>query len=947
MRGRGTESTSLRGCSVISNSADYGGGVCPYSGSVTLSDCSLISNSAEYGAGLYIKTMTTFSNCLLTSNSASYYGGGFYNSDSTATISDCTLKANSASYYGGGLYNIGGTATFSGCLLTANSATEGGGAFNRGAVVFTDSNLTFNNASDICYSTDYDAGDTWGSKCDAYIGYPHWCSAYDDDDFFSSEMCCACMGGSGSYGGGLYDAGTSTLIDCQLTANSGRVGKAVFIADTASSSFSRCLFRGHEVSFSDSDSDSDSCVVYSGSFSELRLYYTKQAIGGEFCTDSSATILVYNSEASIPFSDWVSYSPMAVGLISCQHDDINNYCAFDCSAGVESAGIECSCTADGDVRDPRLVASEGGCENSPQVLVLNRDIEVSINKADATSLRQLVFFSNTGDNDLTWRYDLASNNGSETIAWSAAPVSGNLTTCDIGNVTVTLHLSNTQARSEPYVLTFTMTSSSFLEPSRAIPIELSVTVSASVSASLCTVELKNAEPAVADTLEFTIMSNDAYGIRVLDVAALTYSATLANADMSNDLTCTVLYDSNSDKHDGRCILPADNWGNFTLTVLDSANRELVGDRTYNIPVTACSVDHYWDGVGCVACDPKSISCAKGSTLQTILLKPRYWREGASSPLGFVRSCDPRPKNCLGTLPANTTGSVARRTLAIDSTFDSGCVDGSTGPLCATCKIGYAQTPEFECTYCDPGSKVNGALFFGTLLVVAVLVATIGGRLVQRCSSSDEGREEGKNRCTLLVMSLIETFKDHFWSFRDKGKIMLTYFQIVSQQVGGCVTVPWPSAYGGLVAKLGVINLNIVPYFSASCLLPRTNFYAAFLTSTAGPIVLISAIFAYYLSRRERGPSSDNSQLQAKLASYALAVSYLAFPNGSLITFRAFACDWGFDDEHGFLKYDYSCSCTGGAYVFGWKYYGAFRFTGYMTEYDRCTTITNLLVCQGS
>ena len=137
-------------------------------------------------------------------------------------------------------------------------------------------------------------------------------------------------------------------------------------------------------------------------------------------------------------------------------------------------------------------------------------------------------------------------------------------------------------------------------------------------------------------------------------------------------------------------------------------------------------------------------------------------------------------------------------------------------------------------------------------------------------------------------------------------------------------MPWPSYYGAIIRKLEFLNLSFVPYFSASCLFPRTSFYTTLLTSTAGPIIVIAAILVFYLVRRKRGMSDDNSQLRAKAASCALAVSYLAFPSGSLITFRAFACDWGFDDGQGFLKYDYSCSCTAPAYEYGWQIYSAFR-----------------------
>ena len=149
-------------------------------------------------------------------------------------------------------------------------------------------------------------------------------------------------------------------------------------------------------------------------------------------------------------------------------------------------------------------------------------------------------------------------------------------------------------------------------------------------------------------------------------------------------------------------------------------------------------------------------------------------------------------------------------------------------------------------------------------------------------------------------------------------------------------MPWPSGYPAIIGKLEVLSFNFVPAFSASCLFPRANFYTTLLTSTAGPIAVVAAILAYYLARLrstrwsetdEAGESDETSRrgkmasLQAKAASSALAVSYLAFPGASLTTFRLFARDWKFPDGQCFLKYDYSCSCTSQTYSY-WQAYGA-------------------------
>ena len=373
---------TLSDCVLTANSASLLGGGLLNSATATLSDCVLTANSAsESGGGIYNIGTATLSDCVLAANSASQSGGGIYNIG-TATLSDCVLTANSASQSGGGVLNDG-TATLSGCVLTANSAQDGGGVYNRAAVAVTGSALKFNSAASMCNNTDNGALDFLGHSCDLYDAYPDLCGLVDDEEFDASEMCCACGGGSGSYGGGIYNSGTSTFLDCQLIANSARVGQALFAAEFAFSSFSNCSFRGRVANYNDCVSsddgavnpygdgcdayafnrwwcgnyddsdfssndmccacgggvgyDVDGCVVYSGLFSELEFYYSKTFPNGTVCPASSATVLVYNSITPLPL-----VVPSDAGnIISCQHDAIRDYCAFDCSAGVGGAGIEC------------------------------------------------------------------------------------------------------------------------------------------------------------------------------------------------------------------------------------------------------------------------------------------------------------------------------------------------------------------------------------------------------------------------------------------------------------------------------------------------------------------------------------------------------------------------------------------------------------------------------
>jgi hypothetical protein len=71
----------MNNCTVISNSAQYGGGVV----SGTLNNCLLAGNTAQYGGGIY-GDGGTLNNCTLTGNSATNSGGGAYDELMTNSI---------------------------------------------------------------------------------------------------------------------------------------------------------------------------------------------------------------------------------------------------------------------------------------------------------------------------------------------------------------------------------------------------------------------------------------------------------------------------------------------------------------------------------------------------------------------------------------------------------------------------------------------------------------------------------------------------------------------------------------------------------------------------------------------------------------------------------------------------------------------------------------------
>jgi hypothetical protein len=132
------------------NSAtSIGGGIYNFSGAVTLNNVTLSNNSAtNAGGGIFSEAgALTLTNDTLSGNSATHSGGGIFN-DAALTLTNDTLSGNSASIKGGGIYNNGGTLTLTSDTLSGNSASTGGGIYNNdAALTLTNDTLSGNSAS--------------------------------------------------------------------------------------------------------------------------------------------------------------------------------------------------------------------------------------------------------------------------------------------------------------------------------------------------------------------------------------------------------------------------------------------------------------------------------------------------------------------------------------------------------------------------------------------------------------------------------------------------------------------------------------------------------------------------------------------------------------------------------------------------------------------------------
>jgi len=136
-------SATLNDGQILSNTADYGGGVYVWGGSVTLSGGQIVRNTASDGSGGGVSVWggsAVLNGGQILSNAAHYDGGGLsVAGGSSLALNDGQIFGNTAERFGGGMY-VDGSATLSGGQVVSNTANGligrgGGGIYHRGGTL--------------------------------------------------------------------------------------------------------------------------------------------------------------------------------------------------------------------------------------------------------------------------------------------------------------------------------------------------------------------------------------------------------------------------------------------------------------------------------------------------------------------------------------------------------------------------------------------------------------------------------------------------------------------------------------------------------------------------------------------------------------------------------------------------------------------------------------------
>lgn len=104
-------------------------------------------------------------------------------------------------------------------------------------------------------------------------------------------------------------------------------------------------------------------------------------------------------------------------------------------------------------------------------------------------------------------------------------------------------------------------------------------------------------------------------------------------------------------------------------------------------------------------------------------------------------------------------------------------------------------------------------------------------------ADQQAAKESTARDDLALMFKLQSL---FAKVTNNSKILLNFYQIASTFLKS-LDIPWPSIFGSVMARVNVVNLNLVQLPQAACLNPSPSFYAAFNGYTLG--LLFAMLFA--------------------------------------------------------------------------------------------------------
>ena len=184
-----------------------------------------------------------------------------------------------------------------------------------------------------------------------------------------------------------------------------------------------------------------------------------------------------------------------------------------------------------------------------------------------------------------------------------------------------------------------------------------------------------------------------------------------------------------------------------------------------------------------------------------------------------------------------------------------CVVGHTGPMCGVCADEWLMDEMAgHCIQCPPGCGAADGdnLPFVAIIVLFAVIAKKSFRKVVRLVA--------------FVKPFIKAIQKKIAKLRVKAKIIMTYYQIISQYMGGILSVEWPPVYSKIAKYFDILNLNVVSLASAACVealdadhpILSVQYYNKLVMTTTMPLFICGFIFLFYVAQANQayGPDGD-------------------------------------------------------------------------------------------
>ncbi len=339
----------------------------------------------------------------------------------------------------------------------------------------------------------------------------------------------------------------------------------------------------------------------------------------------------------------------------------------------------------------------------------------------------------------------------------------------------------------------------------------------------------------------------------------------SGTSINDCIDCSVGYFSNEDVSEcNRCKL-----GKYGLTpglsFCESCDEGKYADNNGTIlckdcPINSQSSNHYTNcecisgtymtSLNPLVCDicPENFICDKGSTIETLKLKRKFWRANISTL--HIEECK-KGYNCIGGIIKNSSDDL--------------CNKGHTGPICDVCFKGWAKN-DGKCYKCltDTNVKVRSYIF---TILFPIIISFITFFMIKTANPSSSSAQ--KEPLSGVI------------------KIFMNYAQIFT--LASSFEINWPEIILILFDRTKEFSSPKISFYSSDCTI-GWNYYNKLLIYIILPIIyviivtLILSIYTFLFYKNKRDVNIKNKNWGTKSKN-----EYHKFHPEPLIFYKSWLC----------------------------------------------------------